>query len=487
MSSDIWKLDATAQAELVRNRKISPSELVDLAIGRIERLNPQINAVILPAFERARRQARQLDGKAAAAGQPFYGVPFLMKDLGGEEAGAPCHRGVAALKQQAGATEKVDSFTAARFREAGFISLGRTNTPEYGLQPTTEPLAYGPTRNPWNVGHSSGGSSGGSAAAVAAGMVAAAHASDGGGSIRIPASHCGLVGLKPTRARGSFGPNAGERWGGFSCELVVTRSVRDTAAILDVYSGNVAGDPYWASPPAPSYREVATQPLKRLRIGILSTSPRDGLVVDEDCTAAATRTAKLLADLGHEVVESHPDALGDLEGLRAFATVVACNITRLLEVLETRLGRPLQPGDVEPLTAAVAEMGRSFSASTYLAAIDTVHAIGRRTAAWWNSGFDLLLTPTAALPPPPLGSMAAPADDPLSGWMKAAPYGSFTSIFNLSGQPAISLPIHHTSTGLPVGAQLVAAFGREDLLLQIAAAIEQAAPWADRWPAIAGD
>jgi len=216
-------MDALEQAALVRSRQVKPSELVDAAIARIDALNPKLNAVILPAFERARAQAREWDARVAAGGDdlpPFVGVPFLMKDLGGQEAGPPCHMGSRFMKE-AGWTETVDSYFAAKIRAAGFINLGRTNTPELGLLPTTEPAAYGPSRNPWNTDHSSGGSSGGASAAAAGGMVMVAHASDGGGSIRIPASHCGLVGLKPTRGRSSFGPGAGERWGGFSCELVV--------------------------------------------------------------------------------------------------------------------------------------------------------------------------------------------------------------------------------------------------------------------------
>ncbi len=249
MTDELARMDAIAQADLVRRKEATPLELVEAAIARIEKLNPALNAVILPAFERAREHAAaQTKAATGDAGRPFLGVPFLMKDLGGQEEGAPYHMGMQFLKN-AGGTESQSSYFAQRLRDAGFVSLGRTNTPELGLLPTTEPAAYGASRNPWNPAHSPGGSSGGASAAVASGMVPAAHASDGGGSIRIPASHAGLVGLKPTRGRSSFGPGVGERWSGFSCELVVSKTVRDTAAILDVVNGGMPGDPYYAPPP----------------------------------------------------------------------------------------------------------------------------------------------------------------------------------------------------------------------------------------------
>jgi len=248
MADDLAILDATAQAELVRSRQLSPRELVAAAIARVERLNPQLNAVTLPALEQARERAAAADLPRG----PFHGVPFLMKDLGGPEAGRRCTGGMRCLKD-AGWTETTNGYLTDKLLAAGLVILGRTNTPELGLLPTTEPQAFGPTHNPWNPAYSPGGSSGGSAAAVAAGLVPAAHASDGGGSIRIPASMCGLVGLKPTRGRNSFGPAVGERWGGFSAEFVVTRSVRDAAALLDVTHGPMPGDPYAAAPPTRPY------------------------------------------------------------------------------------------------------------------------------------------------------------------------------------------------------------------------------------------
>jgi amidase len=479
MSADLSLLDGVEQAERVRRGELCPLELVDAAIGRIEKLDPQLGAVISPQFERARREAQAPD----LPDGPLRGVPFLLKDLGAHLAGDPVYCGMRALRD-AGWRERGESHFAARLRRAGLVSLGRTNTPELGLLPTTEPDAFPPSRNPWRTDHSPGGSSGGSAAAVASGMVAAAHASDGGGSIRIPASHAGLVGLKPTRGRCSFGPGLGERWGGFSCEGFVTRSVRDTAALLDVVQGPMPGDPYSAAPPARPYRQEVGADPGRLRIGWMARGPRD-TEVHPDCVAAARETARLLESLGHRLEESHPPALDAPDALRGFLTVVGSSTARALDAWGAKLGRTLGEGDVEALTWAVAQAGRQVSAPAYIAAVEGNHAQARRLAAWWSeSGFDLLLSPTCAAPPPPLGHFAPAPDNPLLGYLRAAPYGAFTSQWNVSGQPAISLPLHWNAAGLPIGVQLVAAWGREDLLLRVAAQLEEARPWANRLPPV---
>ena len=476
MADDLATLDATAQAALVRRGAVSPRELVDAAIARVERLNPRLNAVIHPALERARA--------AAAAGDlpdgPFRGVPFLMKDIGGAEGGAPHCCGMRFLRD-AGWTEGEDAYLTRRFKAAGLISLGRTNTPELALMPTTEPDAFGATRNPWNPAYSAGGSSGGSAAAVAAGLVPAAHASDGGGSIRGPASMCALVGLKPSRGRNSFGPALGERWSGFSVEFVVTRSVRDTAALLDVTAGPMPGDPYVAPPPPCPFAAAATERPRRLHVGILRGAPR-AVETHAECLAAVDRAARLLADLGHRVDESHPAALDEPEHVVTYVTIVAANTARAVESWGEKVGRAPGEDDLEPLTWALAERGRATAATDLLAAVEAVHGFGRRLASWWQEGFDVLVTPTQAAPPPEVGHLRSTPDEPFLPFLRSAPYGVCTLPFNMSGQPAISLPLHWTPDGLPIGVQLVAAYGREDLLLAVAAQLEEAAPWAARRP-----
>jgi amidase len=471
-------LDATAQADLVRRGEATPLELVDAAIARIESLDSQLGAVITRQLERARAQA--LSPELPDGG--FRGVPFLLKDLGAHLAGDPVRSGMAILKR-IDWREPGESYFAAKLCEAGFIVLGRTNTPELGLLPATEPEAYGATRNPWKPTHSPGGSSGGSAAAVAAGYVPAAHASDGGGSIRIPASHCGLVGLKPSRGRNSFGPDLGERWAGFSTEGALTRTVRDTAAILDITAGPMPGDPYSTAPPArPFAAEVGADP-GRLLVGLMRTAPRDG-ETHPDCVAAVTGAAQLLEAAGHAVEESSPEALQDPEAMKSFLTVVASSTAFALDAWSRRIGAPIGEGDVEALTWALAESGRGMSAPQYIAAVNFNHAYSRRVASWWEGGFDLLLTPVCAAPPPPLGHFAPPPENPLQAFLRAAPYSVFTSHFNVTGQPAISLPLHWNEEGLPVGVQLVAAAGREDLLLRAAAQLERAQPWTDRIPPV---
>ena len=478
MADDIAFLDATAQAELVRRGDATPAALVDAAIARIERLNPKLNAVIIPLFEKAR---------AAAAGAvpdgPFHGVPFLAKDFLCYTAGDPLHMGARPLRD-ANFCAPGDTYLAEKFRAAGFITLGRTNTPELGTLPTTEPDAYGPTRNPWDTGRSSGGSSGGSAAAVASGMVPAAHGNDGGGSIRIPASACGLVGLKPSRGRTSFGPDLGDALGGLVGEGVLTRSVRDTAAILDAIAGAMPGDPYTAPAPARPFREEVGRSPGRLRVGVLSRAPGELFEVDRDCVQAAEGGARLLASLGHAVEAAHPAALDDPDVARYFTTMYATNAARMLELLGLLTGKTIGPADVDALNWALAEMGRQCSANDYLATVDWLHGYTRRMASWWASGFDLLVTPTLSSPPPPLGSFNPASEDPNMVGMRATQYATFTLPFNMTGQPAISLPLHWNGDGLPIGVQLVAAYGREDVLIRVAAQLEAAQPWAARKPPV---
>jgi len=476
MSEDLARLDATAQAELVRRGEASPVELVDAAIDRIEAANGEINAVIHKLYDK---------GREAAAGElpdgPFKGVPFLLKDLGAAFAGDPLHMGMQYLKD-ADFRAPVDTYLALRFKQAGFVTIGKTNTPELGILPTTEPRAYGPSRNPWDVTRSTGGSSGGSAAAVAAGMVPVAHANDGGGSIRIPASECGLVGLKPTRQRISEGPLIGDNMSGLTAELVVSTSVRDTAAILEAVHGPAPGDPYVALPPARPYTEEVGADPGQLRIGLV-TEPVLEAEPNSVVAEAARDAGRLLESLGHVVEESSPGGFEDMDVVDTFLTRWMAGQTATLDQLELVVGREIGPDDVEPLTWALAEEGRRRDSGRYLAAVSQHQLITRMIAGWYESGFDLLLTPTLGEPPPPLGSFDDSGDDPVAALMRGAQTATFTAIFNVTGQPAISLPLHWSDDGLPIGIQLVAGFGEEDVLLRVAAQLEEARPWADRAPA----
>jgi amidase len=476
MPDDLARLDAMGQADLVRSGQASAAELVDAAIDRIEQVNPELNAVIHPLFDKARR--------AIAAGVPdgpFAGVPMVLKDLSCHSAGDPFHEGMRHLRDQ-GWVEDEDTFLAAKFRAAGFVFVGKTNTPELGILPTCEPHAHGATKNPWNTAHSTGGSSGGSAAAVASGMVALGHANDGGGSIRIPASECGLVGLKPTRARNSLGPEYGDVFGGLVHEHVVTRSVRDTAAVLDAVHGPMPGDPYVAPPPARPFLDEVGADTGRLRIGILTSAV--GADVHPDCVAAAEDAARLLSSLGHTVEAEYPKAMDDPEVTQQFITFWSAGNAWSLDYWERKTGTTIGADDVEPLTWALCEMGRSFTAPQWLSSREWLQRWSRDMAEWWDSGYDLLLTPTIAEPPPLLGAFDSPPDNPLHGLFRAAGLVPFTPAFNITGQPAISLPLHWNDAGLPIGVQLVSAFGLEDVLLRVSAQLEQARPWAEKLPAV---
>jgi amidase len=471
--------DATEQARMIRAGEASPSDLLEESISQVERLNPHLNAVIHLLFEEARAAtaAELPDG-------PFRGVPFLVKDLSCYMAGAPVHEGMRALRN-AGHRADHDMWLTQRFRQAGFVVLGRTNTPELGILPTTEPVAYGATHNPWDPQRSTGGSSGGSAAAVAAGMVAAAHANDGGGSIRIPASHCGLVGLKPSRGRVSLAPDFGDIMGGLVAELAVTTSVRDAAGILDAVHGPAPGDPYAAPTPERPYREEVGADPGHLRIGLMTTPPGGQFEAHPDCVSGAEDAAALLEELGHHVERSYPSDLDDPGYIANFLVRWTAGVDWNVKYWGAAIGRELGADDLEPCTWALAQQGRAHTAGDLLRAVEDAQRGARRVASWWaEDGFDLLLTPTCAEPPPPLGSFDAPPDNPVAPILRAIPFATFTAGFNTTGQPAISLPLHQTHEGLPVGVQLVAAYGREDILLRVAAQLEQAHPWMERIPPV---
>jgi len=467
--SELARLDAVELARRIRSGELSAVEAVQATINRIERLDGEVNAVIHEQYE----QALELAASPDLPDGPFRGVPMLIKDLWATEAGQPHHAGTKALKD-ANFIATNEANLVTRYKEAGFIIVGRTNTPELGLMATTEPRAYGPTRNPRNLEHGAGGSSGGAAAAVAAGMLPAANASDGGGSIRIPAAMCGLVGLKPSRGRISQGPR--EEWS-FSCQHVVSHTVRDTAAILDACAIPFPGDGVVAPDHGRPYAGQGASDPGRLRIGLMPDNHR--IENHPDCEAAARRTADLLSDLGHEVVESRPEAfthIGVVKDLvQAFNVHWRAGAVANMANLGTQLGRPVTADEVEPGTWAMAEAGRGVTGPEYLAAEATMGRWRRDLATWW-ADFDVLLTPTTSQPAPRLGELSPTEDEPLRGSKRSVPYSVYTSPFNTSGQPAVSLPAGF-SGGLPVAVQLVGAYGREDVLLALAGQLERSLDW----------
>jgi amidase len=468
--TDLAQLDATAQADLVRRGELTPRELVEAAIARIERHDGELGALVHRTFDKARAAA-----DVAPAG-PFRGVPTVIKDLGPFTSGDPFHGGMKLLADRQ-FTAPLDSAQITRLRAAGFAIVGKTRTPEMGFLPTSEPLAFGPARNPYDLGRSTGGSSGGSAGAVAAGLVPIAHGNDGGGSIRIPAACCGLVGLKPTRDRVSFAPLLGDINGGLVVEGGLARSVRDAAAWLDVVAGPELGDPRMLAPPARPYREEVGAPPGRLKIGFATRAMTPGGKVEEahpDCVAGVKATAALLAELGHEVEEAPIPALETPEYYDRFMTIWRAGASAGVQSWGELFRFEPSAADVEPLTWRLYQEGKQVSAADYLIAWRWLHLNGRMVAHWFT-GRDLYLSPTCAQPPPLLGYFDAA--DPATALARAATYAAFTAPFNATGQPAISLPLHRTAAGLPVGIQLVAGFGREDLLLRIAAQLEAARPF----------
>jgi amidase len=449
MTDDLAWLDVTAQRDLVSRGEISAKELVEAAIGRIERSNPGLNAIIHTQFDEALENP---------------GIPFLLKDVLATEAGQPYHCGLRAAKES-NYRAAVDSWLVTRYKRAGFAVLGRTNTPELATSVTTEPLAYGPTRNPWDLGRSPGGSSGGSAAAVASGLVAAAHGNDMGGSIRLPASHCGLVGLKPSRARTSLAPDFGEFWGPLTHQHVLTRSVRDSAAILDATAGPAPGDPYTAPPPArPWAAEVLTEPAP-LRIGVRTRLP-DGREPSAEVVTAVRSTCQLLEDLGHHVGEASLEGLGDPAVDRATQAIFAASVARDVARWSRVLGRDIR-SELEPANARFSAFGQRLSAVDWVSSIEAIQSWARAMSTVWNS-VDAVLLPVVSEPALPLGETAH-AD--------VARLLAFTAPFNVTGEPAIALPMHVTADGLPVGVQLVTPVGTEDRLFRLAGQLERARPW----------
>lgn len=473
-TSDLYAhLDATAQAELVRRKEATPRELVEAAIRRIERINPELNAVIHPMYDEARHAVSEEipDG-------PFAGVPFLLKDLLAAYKGVPMTSGSAFTKDF---IPDQDSELVARYKRAGLIIVGKSNTPEFGILPTTEPRLHGPARNPWNTDRITGGSSGGSAAAVAAGLVPAAHANDGGGSIRIPASCCGLFGLKPTRARNPLGPTFGDMFSGLVAEHAVTRSVRDSAALLDATSGPDLGDPYCAPPPARPFLEEVGADAGKLRIAFTTKTP-NGVPLHPDCIAAVEDAARLCESLGHEVIEAAPVVEGEML-VQSFMTIWAAGCTWTIDGMAMAMGRAVTPDQFEPGTWALYEMGKRRSGSEYLMALQWIQIVSRQIAHFFTA-YDAWLTPTLGEPPLPIGSFDSTPEDAMAGMKRAVTFVPFTPICNATGQPAMSVPLYWDEEGLPVGAHFVGRFGDEATLFRLAAQLEAARPWASRRPPV---
>lgn len=467
------KHDGLGLAKLVRQKDVKPIELVDAAIERIERHNPALNAVIWTMFDRARDMAKKKlpDG-------PFKGVPFLLKDIMGHMEGVPNREG-SRMMPPVPATFTSD--LTARYLAAGLIPLGKTNVPEFGLVPTTESKLYGPARNPWNPAHSTGGSSGGSGAAVASGMVPMAHANDGGGSIRIPASACGLVGLKPTRARNPMGPLVGDVMSGLAIDHIVCRTVRDAAAMLDVTAGPAQGDPYAAPEGPKSWLAASRKDPGKLRIAF-ATTRLDGTAFHPEVEAATRNAAKLCRDLGHKVEEASPPVAAE-PMIGAFMALWTGGLAMQIDMITAQTGQKPGLKRLEGLTLGLYEAGKNVTAAQYLGAVALLQSLARQVAAW-HARHDVWITPVLATPPMPIGTIDFGERDPMKGFAPIIDYVPFTALQNATGQPAIALPLHLSADGLPVGVQFVGRVGEEALLLQLARSIEKAAPWKARHPSI---
>ncbi len=488
------RYDGLGLAELVRKKKVSPAELCEEAIARIEALNPDLNAVVHRMYDEARKAA-----KGPLPKGPFAGVPFLLKDLLAACAGAPLTSGSRAFRDY---VPDHDSELVQRFRNAGLIIMGKTNTPEFGLMGITEPELFGPARNPWDRERTPGGSSGGSAAAVASGMVPLASGGDGGGSIRIPASYCGLFGLKPSRGRNPVGPDSGQFWQGAAVEHVLTRSVRDSAALLDATRGAAIGDRYAVPHPKRPYMKEITAKPGKLKVAFSTASPI-GRKVDPECVAAVHGAARLLEDLGHRVEEAAPGIDG-VALARSYLTMYYGETAADMAAAGELLGRKPRGGDFELTTRILGLLGRTYTAEDFVLALREWDRAARAMACFHET-YDLYLTPTVASPPVRIGELAPKAADRigmtvinglgLGGALKKLGVAEelafanlertpFTQMANLTGQPAMSVPLHWTAGGLPLGVQFIAPRGDEGLLFRLAAQLEKAAPWFDRRPPI---
>ena len=482
MLSAFDSCDATELAGRVSAKEVSPTELLDFALAKTSSLNPKLNAVVLVQENTARKSIQSGLPKG-----PFQGIPFLLKDLGCEAIDFPSHNGSRLLQNT---RYSRDSAIFQRIRDTGVVTFGRTTSPEGGIGAATEAAVYGgPTRNPWNKDHTPGGSSGGAGAAVAAGIVPFAHGSDGGGSVRIPASCCGLFGMKPTRARLPDGPYVGEGWAGMAIDGFLTWSVRDTAALLDACQGADLGAPYAAPPLKSGHMQAISRPPRRLRVMVCKTS-FTGKPIHTDCEKAVDSAAKLLQDLGHEVEIGLPKA--DFEGMmRAWTDIVACGTALGIRKALASRNRDLDANDIESVSRGAMTHASKISGADYLDAVGKIHSFGREMAMVFDpevaSGPDIILSSTLAEPPAKIGRFAHTTDDYVGYRMgpdMIFSYSPFCAAFNASGQPAASLPLGMSAEGLPIGVQVAARFGADEELIALCSEIERAAPWASRKPLI---
>ncbi len=467
-------LDATEQAALVRKKEVLAIELVEAAIKRIEKVNPRLNAVVTPMYDEARRAACSQLPEA-----PFTGVPYLIKDLIASAKGVRMTFGTTNL---ANYISDHDSELVLRFRKAGLIAVGKSNVPELGLLPTTESRLLGPCRNPWDPNRTAGGSSGGAAAAVAAGLVPAAHGSDGGGSIRIPAACCGLFGLKPTRGRNSLAPDFGDIMGGLVAEHVLTRSVRDSAALLDATAGYVPGDPYFAPAPEKTFLSETKKKPGQLRIGFLTKCP-NGEDYSDDCLKALLDAVELCKGLGHEMIETTP-GIDSKRLASAFMVIWSAGCVLTVAGISHLSGKAPDRSQYENATWGLYEMGKHYTAADYLLAVTEVQSLCRRLTENFFNQFDVVMTPTLGEPPVALGTFDSPDDDLLRGWRRSAQFVPFTPVCNAMGNPAMSVPLYWNEAGLPIGIHFIGRYADEATLFRLAAQLEKARPWKKRRPPV---
>lgn len=488
MSDDMSTLDGIDLGNLVRSGALDPVELLERTIENIEKLNPTLNAVIHEMYDEGRRVAEHWR-KEIAAGRakniPFCGVPFLLKDLLAEYRGAPFNEGCRAL---ANYVSQIDSELVVRQKAAGLVVCGKTNTPEFGGSPVTEPELHGATLNPWNIAHTPGGSSGGSAAMVAAGVVPLAHANDGGGSIRIPASCCGLFGMKPTRGRNPIGPLFGDLGSGIIYEHVVTRTVRDSAAMLDATAGPDLGDPYPAPPQERPYLEEVSRDPGRLKIGFITRLPAGWHETTEphaDCVAAVEQSAGLCASLGHTVEQIDADIFSHPDMPATFGPRFSGFVGHVVAYWEQALGREMTREDMEDATWDWYQAALNTNAAQYLRAVEDAQVYSRRMARWYaDGGFDALLMPTLSVPPVKVGAFMPDPEKPGQWLHDILNFVAFTYVYNLTGQPAMSVPLCWNDAGLPIGLQFAGRFGDEATLFRLAGQLEIEQPWIGRRPPV---